>query len=71
MRKHPNSHREAKATAPVLDSTRHSTQNALGRGLSLYPHISTRFLYAACRRDSPTSSARKTSNRSAHSDNTR
>ena len=23
MRKHPNSHREAKATAPVLDSTRH------------------------------------------------
>jgi hypothetical protein len=24
MRKHPNSHREAKATAPVLDSTRHS-----------------------------------------------
>ena len=22
MRKHPNSHREAKATAPVLDSTR-------------------------------------------------
>ena len=28
MRKHPNSHREAKATAPVLDSTLHSTQNA-------------------------------------------
>ena len=26
MRKHPNSHREAKATAPVLDSTRHYTQ---------------------------------------------
>jgi hypothetical protein len=25
MRKHPNSHREAKATAPVLDSTRHIT----------------------------------------------
>src|ERR1035437_8614345 len=25
-RKHPNSHREAKATAPVLDSTRHITQ---------------------------------------------
>ena len=25
MRKHPNSHREAKATAPVLDSTRHYT----------------------------------------------
>jgi hypothetical protein len=25
MRKHPNSHREAKATAPVLDSTRHFT----------------------------------------------
>jgi len=25
MRKHPNSHREAKATAPVLDSTRVST----------------------------------------------
>ena len=24
MRKHPNSHREANATAPVLDSTRHS-----------------------------------------------
>src|ERR1022692_2849589 len=24
MRKHPHSHREAKATAPVLDSTRHS-----------------------------------------------
>jgi hypothetical protein len=24
MRKHPQSHREAKATAPVLDSTRHS-----------------------------------------------
>ena len=27
--------------------------------------------YCRCRRDSPTSSARKTSNRSAHSDNTR
>ena len=26
MRKHPNSHREAKATAPVLDSTRDYTQ---------------------------------------------
>jgi len=26
-RKRPNSHREAKATAPVLDSTRHYTQN--------------------------------------------
>jgi hypothetical protein len=26
MRKHPNSHREAKATAPVLDSTRHNAQ---------------------------------------------
>jgi hypothetical protein len=25
MRKHPNSHREAKATAPVLDSTRDFT----------------------------------------------
>jgi hypothetical protein len=25
VRKHPNSHREAKATAPVLDSTRHIT----------------------------------------------
>ena len=25
MRKHPNSHREAKATAPVLDSTRDYT----------------------------------------------
>ncbi len=25
MRKHPNSHREATATAPVLDSTRHYT----------------------------------------------
>jgi len=25
-RKHPNSHREAKATAPVLDSTRRYTQ---------------------------------------------
>src|SRR5580704_9402425 len=25
MRKHPNSHREAKVTAPVLDSTRHIT----------------------------------------------
>jgi hypothetical protein len=47
MRKHPNSHREAKATAPVLDSTRDSTHNALGRGLSLYPHISMRFHYAA------------------------
>src|ERR1022692_292098 len=29
MRKHPNSHREAKATAPVLDSTRHYAQNPL------------------------------------------
>jgi hypothetical protein len=28
MRKYPNSHREAKATAPVLDSTRHYAQNA-------------------------------------------
>src|SRR5713101_9047912 len=27
MRKHPNSHREAKATAPVLDSTRHFTHH--------------------------------------------
>ena len=27
MRKHPNSHREANATAPVLDSTRLSTHN--------------------------------------------
>jgi hypothetical protein len=27
MRKHPNSHREAKATAPVLDSTRYYAQN--------------------------------------------
>jgi hypothetical protein len=27
MRKYPNSHREAKATAPVLDSTRHYAQN--------------------------------------------
>ena len=27
MRKHPNSHREAKATAPVLDSTRHYAHN--------------------------------------------
>jgi hypothetical protein len=27
VRKHPNSHREAKATAPVLDSTRHYTHN--------------------------------------------
>ena len=26
MRKHPNRHREAKATAPVLDSTRNYTQ---------------------------------------------
>ncbi len=25
MRKHPNSHREAKATAPVLDSTLSTT----------------------------------------------
>jgi hypothetical protein len=30
MRKHPNSHREAKATAPVLDSTRwHAYKNTL------------------------------------------
>ncbi len=27
MRKHPNSHREAKATAPVLDSTRLCTHD--------------------------------------------
>jgi hypothetical protein len=27
MRKYPNSHREAKATAPVLDSTRHYENN--------------------------------------------
>ena len=27
MRKHPHSHREAKATAPVLDSTPHYTHN--------------------------------------------
>ena len=27
MRKHPNSHREAKATAPVLDSTPHITHH--------------------------------------------
>jgi hypothetical protein len=27
MRKHPNSHREAKATAPALDSTRRYTHN--------------------------------------------
>src|SRR6266567_6302597 len=48
-----------------------STQNALGRGLSLYPHISTRFHYAGVAVIGPTSSARKTSNQSAHSDNTR
>ena len=29
MRKHPNSHREAKATAPVLDSTPHFTLRPL------------------------------------------
>ena len=29
MRKHPNSHREAKATAPVLDSTLDYAQNPL------------------------------------------
>ena len=29
MRKHPNSHREAKATAPVLDSTRDYTNNGV------------------------------------------
>jgi hypothetical protein len=29
VRKHPNSHREAKATAPVLDSTRGYAQNLL------------------------------------------
>jgi hypothetical protein len=29
MRKHSNSHREAKATAPVLDSTRDYAQNPL------------------------------------------
>jgi hypothetical protein len=27
MRKHPNRHREAKATAPVLDSTRDYTHH--------------------------------------------
>ncbi len=32
MRKRPNSHREAKAAAPVLDSTRRFTQNPPGRG---------------------------------------
>jgi hypothetical protein len=31
VRKRPNSHREAKATAPVLDSTLHRTQNARSR----------------------------------------
>jgi hypothetical protein len=31
MRKHPNSHREATATAPVLDSTLGYTQNARNR----------------------------------------
>jgi len=39
--------------------------------LSLYPHISTRFHYAGVAVIGPTSSARKTSNQSAHSDNTR
>ena len=29
MRKHPNSHREAKATAPVLDSTRRYTPSKI------------------------------------------
>ena len=33
MRKHPNSHREAKATAPVLDSTPDYTQNP-GHGVN-------------------------------------
>jgi len=32
MRKHPNSHREAKATAPVLDSTRHCTHYPCHKG---------------------------------------
>jgi len=46
MRKHPNSHREAKATAPVLDSTPDIAQNihslerdgALSRKYELHIH---------------------------------
>ena len=41
MRKHPNSHREATATAPVLDSTPHYTQNARNRGSECNGLIST------------------------------
>jgi hypothetical protein len=36
MRKHPNSHRKANATAPVLDSTRDCTQNARAGGFERY-----------------------------------
>ena len=36
MRKHPNSHREAKATAPVLDSTPDCTHHRINERYGLY-----------------------------------
>ncbi len=42
LRKHPNSHREAKATAPVLDSTRDYLQNP--QGLVLFVLCPTRLV---------------------------
>jgi uncharacterized membrane protein len=40
MRKHPNNHRWAKATAPVLDSTRHYTHNTLVLAGTAIPQFS-------------------------------
>jgi len=56
MRKHPNSHREAKATAPVLDSTSAKGGFFCGAGfcyrfLSRWPHrtvLAWNFLPGTC-----------------------
>ncbi len=52
MRKHPNSHREAKATAPVLDSTRFfalSAAIALNIRLRVCLTVATPFDRMACK----------------------
>jgi hypothetical protein len=42
MRKHPHSHREAKATAPVLDSTRHFSAGG-------WPNLTSKLLFRVTR----------------------
>ena len=51
MRKHPNSHREAKATAPVLDSTLCYTQNPSMSEIGLLSTVISTELLGCCRTD--------------------